>query len=184
VAKFRSHLSSDIFDGQTDFDDPVASDTGLMPASDGFPPLHSQAADLATNLFAGRGDENFGPASPSMSHDSGPGATTLFPGLLEDSGALGATIALAGASNSNSGLSLTATPPSASQAEIAFISGVTSSNKVAATSFWTWNGNSPATYSGTSDAAKWGSSTPGTSGGNVTYWFNTASAWTAGEKAA
>ena len=50
---------------------------------------------------------------------------------------------------------------------------------MAGTSFWTWNGNNPATYSSTtSSAAKWGSSTPGTSGGSVTYWFDTASNWT------
>ena len=57
-----------------------------------------------------------------------------------------------------------------------------------ATSFWTWNGwpvqTIPATYSSTSDAAKWGSTTPGTPGGTVTYWFDVTSTWTATEKAA
>src|SRR5262249_52567765 len=82
-----------------------------------------------------------------------------------------------------SGMSVAAAiPPAGSDAEVAFLSGVTSSNKVAATSFWTWNGNKPATYSSISDAAKWGSATPGTSGGTVTYWFDTASAWSNTEK--
>jgi hypothetical protein len=83
-----------------------------------------------------------------------------------------------------SGMSVAATPPPGAAAEVAFISGVTSSNQVAATSFWTWNGNkNPATYSATtSSAVKWGSPTPGTSGGTVTYWFDAASAWTPTEK--
>ena len=60
---------------------------------------------------------------------------------------------------------------------------MTASNRVAATSFWTWFGNNPATYSsGQSDAAKWGSSIPGTPGNTVTYWFDTASAWTSTEQ--
>ncbi|WP_170149411.1 M10 family metallopeptidase C-terminal domain-containing protein [Rhodoplanes roseus] len=77
--------------------------------------------------------------------------------------------------------------PSGAEAEIAFISGVTSGAKIAATSFWTWNGNKPATYSSTSDANKWGSttlSTSGTSGGTVYYWFDATSNWTTTEKAA
>ena len=76
-------------------------------------------------------------------------------------------------------MSVAATPPPGAAAEVAFISGVTSSNQVAATSFWTWNGNKSATYSATtSSAAKWGNPTPGTSGGTVTYWFDTSSHWT------
>ena len=83
-----------------------------------------------------------------------------------------------------SGMSVAATPPPGAAAEVAFISGVTSSNQVAATSFWTWNGDKPATYSATtSSAVKWGSSpTPGTSGGTVTYWFDLASNWTTTEQ--
>jgi serralysin len=76
-------------------------------------------------------------------------------------------------------MSVAATPPPGAAAEVAFISGVTSSNQVAATSFWTWNGNKSATYSATtSSAAKWGNPAPGTSGGTVTYWFDTSSHWT------
>ena len=72
--------------------------------------------------------------------------------------------------------------PAAAEAEIAFISGVTANNTVAATSFWTWNGNNPATYDTVSGANKWGSPTIGTGGGTVTYYFNPASAWNAQEK--
>jgi serralysin len=85
---------------------------------------------------------------------------------------------------SASGMSVAAAPPPGAEGEVAFLSGVTSSNTVASPSFWTWKGNNPATYSTTSDAAKWGSPTPGTSGGTVTYWFDTASAWTLTERSA
>src|SRR5438093_916219 len=96
------------------------------------------------------------------------GASDLRPGA-SGSGALD-TLA-----TSASGMSLAATPPPGAETEVAFISGVTSLNTVVATSYWTWNGDNPATYSNTSEAAKWGSPTPGTSGGTVTYWFDTAS---------
>jgi Peptidase M10 serralysin C terminal len=80
-------------------------------------------------------------------------------------------------------MSVAATPPPGAAAEVAFISGVTSSNQVAATSFWTWDGHKPAPYRTTSGAAKWGPSpTPGTSGGTVTYWFDAASHWTPTEQ--
>jgi serralysin len=76
-----------------------------------------------------------------------------------------------------------ATPPPGSAPEIAFISDVTSSNQVAATSYWTWDVDQPATYSTTGSAAnKWGSPTPGTSGGTVTYGFDAASNWTPTEE--
>ena len=79
-------------------------------------------------------------------------------------------------------------PPSGSESEIAFISGVTSTATVAATSFQSWNvGTSPATYAARSSSFKWGSpnlSLAGTSGGTVTYSFDAASAWTATEQAA
>ena len=83
---------------------------------------------------------------------------------------------------------MTTTPqiPAGSESEIAFISGVTSGAKVAATSFATWNDDTPATYSTSSTMVKWGSnvlSTSGTSGG-VTYAFDSASNWTTAEKTA
>ena len=83
---------------------------------------------------------------------------------------------------SSSGLSFAATPPAGSGAEITFLSGVTASNQTAATSFWTWNRNNPATYDSTSLAAKWGNAIPGTPGNTVTYWFDAASAWTLTEQ--
>jgi serralysin len=113
---------------------------------------------------------------PGLVHDFG-SATTTF-----DSRAVDGISTLVGASNNGS--SVAASPPAGSDAEITLISGVTSSHQVAGASFWTWNGNKPATYSSTSDVAKWGSPTPGIQGGNVTYWFNVASAWSAAEKTA
>ena len=89
----------------------------------------------------------------------------------------------AGEAGSSSGSGAAALSVGA-QAQVSYLNGLTSSGTVAATSFWTWNYNNPATYSSISDAAKWGSTTPGTSGGTVTYWFDVASAWTATEKAA
>jgi serralysin len=65
-----------------------------------------------------------------------------------------------------------------------FLSGVTSTNLVAAKSFLNWDGKIPAGYNETSTAIKWGSPTPGTTGGTVTYWFDTASAWNPTEQAA
>ena len=83
------------------------------------------------------------------------------------------------------------TIPNGSDAEITFISGVTSSATVAQTSFGSWDANggkNPATYNSIfSWVTKWGStalSTSGTPGGNVTYWFDTASSWTAAEQTA
>jgi serralysin len=69
--------------------------------------------------------------------------------------------------------------------QVRFLSGVTSTNLVAAQSYSTWLGDNPATYNATtSDVVKWDSPTPGTTGGNVTYWFDAASAWNTIEQAA
>ncbi|MGH6871366.1 MAG: M10 family metallopeptidase C-terminal domain-containing protein [Rhizomicrobium sp.] len=68
-------------------------------------------------------------------------------------------------------------------AETAFISGADSSGDVVGTSYWTWNNNNPATYATRSNAHKWGSATSGTTGGTIHYYFDTASSWTATEKA-
>jgi serralysin len=67
--------------------------------------------------------------------------------------------------------------------EVTFLIGVDRFNKVAATAAATWNELSPPGYKATSDATKWGSSTPGT-GATVSYFFNAASGWTGEEKAA
>lgn len=59
--------------------------------------------------------------------------------------------------------------------EVSFISGVTASGTVASQSYW---------VSGSQSLAhKWGSGTIGTAGGNVTYYFDTSSGWTASEQA-
>jgi hypothetical protein len=66
--------------------------------------------------------------------------------------------------------------------EIAFLAGVDENNEVAPTSYFTWNNDHPATYGTSSTAIKWGDSTPGTPGGNVTYAFHAASNWTSSEQ--
>jgi serralysin len=67
--------------------------------------------------------------------------------------------------------------------EVSYISGVTSTGTVAATSYQTWSG-SGTTYSSVSNVSKWGASqTPGTAGGTVDYDFSPASNWTATEQA-
>ena len=86
-----------------------------------------------------------------------------------------------------SSLSMHATLGSASAAsmtdEVAYISGVASNGTLAATSFYTWNLDSfPATYGGASSAHKWGNTTPGTSGGTISYYFDTGSGWSSTEK--
>ena len=59
-------------------------------------------------------------------------------GLLHDFGSVAATF-YAGADGSGSSAAAAATPPPGSAAEIAYLNGLTSTNQVAATSFWTWN---------------------------------------------
>ena len=68
--------------------------------------------------------------------------------------------------------------------EITYISGVADSGEVAATSYLSWNGAYPEVYGPTSQAVKWGNTTIGTSGGDVTYFFDTASNWTPDEQSA
>src|SRR5579885_684412 len=68
--------------------------------------------------------------------------------------------------------------------EITYISAITGAGKIANPSFAAWNEPSfPATYTNSTLAAKWGSATPGTSGGTIKYFFDAASSWTATEKA-
>jgi hypothetical protein len=66
--------------------------------------------------------------------------------------------------------------------EVTFLIGVDDANRVAETSFETWNGaTNPPGYEDTSSAVKWGSSTPGT-GATVSYFFTAASGWTGSEQ--
>ena len=68
--------------------------------------------------------------------------------------------------------------------EVTFLIGVDDANRVAETSFETWDGEvDPPGYNDTSTAVKWGSSTPGT-GATVSYFFTTASGWTESEEMA
>jgi serralysin len=66
-------------------------------------------------------------------------------------------------------------------AQVAFISGV-ANGVVAATSFWAWGRDDPATYSG-SDAAKYGGGAIGSASGAIQYYFTPGSSWTPTEKA-
>jgi hypothetical protein len=68
------------------------------------------------------------------------------------------------------------------QNEVSFISGVNPDGTIAAQSYWSWNRNNPATYGGYGSAKKFGGNTAGSSGGTVSYSFDTASNWTAGEQ--
>src|SRR5215470_1505099 len=104
------------------------------------------------------------------------------PGLVHASGSYAYDLGTSGGTGQNGAAA--AAIPANSDGEISFLSGVSSAATVAGTSFWTWNGNSPATYSTTSFDAKWGSSTIGTAGGNVTYWFDAPSNWSAAERTA
>ncbi|MGE4079740.1 MAG: M10 family metallopeptidase C-terminal domain-containing protein [Reyranella sp.] len=77
------------------------------------------------------------------------------------------------------------TVPSGSEPQVAFISGVTDAGRLAATSFATWKGRTPAVYDATfARELKWGSPSLGTSGGTVTYWFDGPSQWTTAEQGA
>jgi Ca2+-binding RTX toxin-like protein len=62
--------------------------------------------------------------------------------------------------------------------EVTYLSGVDADGKIAGTTFWTWNGDSPASYTGASSAGKWGSSTAGTSGGTIAIYFDPAGNFT------
>ena len=72
--------------------------------------------------------------------------------------------------------------PAAYESEVAFISGVAENGTVAGNSFGTMVTRAHGLPT-LSEATKWGSGTPGT-GADVTYFFTTASNWTASEKAA
>ncbi|HEX3809824.1 MAG TPA: M10 family metallopeptidase C-terminal domain-containing protein [Rhizomicrobium sp.] len=73
------------------------------------------------------------------------------------------------------------TSPTRAQ-EVAFISGVNANGSVASRSFATWQGSEPATYHGPAGVAKFGSPLAHTGGGNIKFYFDTASHWTATEK--
>lgn len=77
------------------------------------------------------------------------------------------------------------TVPSGSEPQVAFISGVTDADRLAATSFATWRRNAPATFEpSVARVMKWGSADIGSPGGTVTYWFDGPSQWTAAEQGA
>lgn len=69
------------------------------------------------------------------------------------------------------------------QDEVAFISSVASNGTLASKSFYSWNLNTPATYSSQwTSARKWGGTAAGSSGGTVSYYFDPTSKWSATEE--
>ncbi len=67
--------------------------------------------------------------------------------------------------------------------EVAFLTGVKSDGTLTPTSYWGWNGDTPATYNSSwTRASKWGGTTAGTAGGTVYYAFNPNSNWSATEQ--
>ena len=69
--------------------------------------------------------------------------------------------------------------------EVSYLSGVDASGSVVGTSFHIWDGNSPATYTGSAHnnrslVAKWGTRTAGASSGAINYVFDPA--WTTTEQ--
>lgn len=64
-----------------------------------------------------------------------------------------------------------------------YLTGIDAQGRIVAKSFATWNGDAPASYGATSNAAKWGAPTAGT-GATITYSFGDAAQWTGTEKAA
>jgi hypothetical protein len=71
-------------------------------------------------------------------------------------------------------------PTYTAQDEIAFISGVNADGTLPLDAFSAWNTNTiPADYGGGyTNSHKWGSSTAGTAGGTIAYYFDPASNWT------
>lgn len=66
--------------------------------------------------------------------------------------------------------------------EITFLVGVDDAGIVVSPSFQSWDFRIPPAYRTESYSIKWGDPTPGTSGGDVTYWFTDASNWSNTEK--
>ena len=76
-----------------------------------------------------------------------------------------------------------ATISAAQEQEVTFLSGLTAQQTVAAQSFWSWNGNNPASFSSFSAEAKWGVPSAGTAA-TVSVSLDGLSNWSGTEKAA
>lgn len=73
---------------------------------------------------------------------------------------------------------------SVQESQVTYMTGMNAGGVLVAQSFWTWNSDTPATYSsGTNFTAKFGQGLAGT-GASISYAFDAASNWTATEKAA
>jgi serralysin len=119
----------------------------------------------------------------STLHDAGLGAACQCPACLALAGpTASADLALGTVTTQSASLATPLAPTLAN--EVTYLSGVNPNGTVAATSFHTWNADTPATYANSSFAAKWGGTTPGTSGGTVFYYFDPASNWTSAEQTA
>lgn len=76
-----------------------------------------------------------------------------------------------------------AAPNATESSEVTYITGVTDTGRVAATSFHTWNYDTPATYDTQSSEAKWGATIAG-QGASISFAFDPNSHWTAQEQQA
>lgn len=139
--------------------DPVQAPLVVLPA-------HGVTQTLAARILGAAMNQ----ASVNLHHDNADGMSAAFtPWHLPDMPAGG------------SGSTASASPSQASA--IAFEAGVDVTGKVVATSYWTWDSDTPATYATESNAHKWGSATGHTAGGTVDYYFDPASSWSTTEKA-
>jgi hypothetical protein len=136
------------------------------------------AANASSLTLSSGGDPTGDFADSSATPSASPASSATF-SATSSSGAASYTGAPAASTSSATGA---VTIPSGSESEITYLTGVTNTDKVGSTSWALWNFNWPATYKTTGNVYKWGSGTPGTSGGTVTYWFDAASNWTANEK--
>lgn len=77
-----------------------------------------------------------------------------------------------------------ATIDATQESQLTYLTGIDANGLLAAQSFWTWNSDSPATYSSNPNyTAKFGPGTAGT-GATISYAFDTASNWSAVEQQA
>lgn len=77
-----------------------------------------------------------------------------------------------------------ATIDATQESQLTYLTGIDANGLLAAQSFWTWNSDSPATYSSSPNyTAKFGPGTAGT-GSTISYAFDTASNWSGVEQQA
>ena len=149
----------------------AANATKLFAAHIGAPLQHGTAGPVAveSSTHSSSGDMPLTVAHPQT-------ATAVSTNVA--SSAVAAVLA-----SSAAPASVNASPaPNGTEAEVAFLSGMTYTNTVAATSFATWNADNPATFATSARVHKFGGTSDGTAGGTVDYYFDPASGWTAAEQ--